>query len=237
MSVTKVLNLDLDFFVSPIEQYRSDEDQRLPDDGYEVWDEDSLRTFLENQCGIISTNRTKGWIVKYHKEVFFLWRQLIEKGQISHPFELWHVDAHDDLGSGFMDQGFFDVITRLVFNPPSERPDSDLSKLTSGNYLLFALACRWIKSLAIIRHPEDNEQIPDNILSDDAKYIEIRGWIKGDTNSPPDHVEPRIPFKDLQLTNFNHRTGFDYVFVSLSPSFTPPKADSLVGIIEDYIET
>lgn len=233
----RILNLDLDFFVSPIAYNREDSFERLPDDEYSIWDAKTLRCFLENQCKLDKKNPTRGRIVTFHKEVFFLWKELIEARVLDNPFQLWHIDAHDDLGGDIGDDGLKEICTEILTLPYYKRAVSTFSKLTSGNYLTYAFACRWISKFTFVKHPEDIEPFID-IFSTDKKCIELKGWTSKDWSTlPPDIVDPKVPFSMSEKNIFLFPYAFDWVFVSRSPSFTPQKADKLLEIIEAYIET
>ncbi len=233
----KIINLDLDFFVNPIAENRSDESTYLPDSEYQIWNKDQVRLFLELQCNLSKEKPTKGKIVTYHKEVFFLWKDLIKRGALAKPFSLWHVDAHDDLYNGIYCNGYPDVVKRFLFKNITERENDSFSNLDSGNYLLYALACRWISSLTLVRHPENTNYIPGVFFSKDIKSIEIKA-IESKSFGYENKIiykEPLINFRDQKKDSFIISDQIDWIFLSISPSFIPKKALSLIPIIKEYM--
>ena len=74
-----------------------------PEDDYGdyVWTEREVRDFLENNLGLSKGNKIRGRVVAGHNESLFFWRELIEKGELTTPFDVIHVDSHADLGLGY----------------------------------------------------------------------------------------------------------------------------------------
>ncbi len=91
--VERILDLDLDFFLDEIAYHRSDRGKRLPSWGYRPWKKSKVRSFLEQQCLLSTANPAKGRVVTHHDEMFWLWRELVQAGQIEVPFVVVHVDT------------------------------------------------------------------------------------------------------------------------------------------------
>ena len=100
----KVLDLDMDYFMKSVATFINEsEPERLPEEDYgdSVWSEREVRNFLEGNLGLSKQNRIRGRVVAGHNESLFFWRELIEKGDLSTPFDVIHVDSHADLGLGY----------------------------------------------------------------------------------------------------------------------------------------
>ena len=93
----KVLDLDMDYFMKSVATFINEsEPERLPEEDYgdSVWSEREVRNFLEGNLGLSKQNRIRGRVVAGHNESLFFWRELIEKGDLSTPFDVIHVDSH-----------------------------------------------------------------------------------------------------------------------------------------------
>ena len=59
-----------------------------------------MRTVLEDHCGLDRARPVPGRLVTDHFEAFLFWQELVRCGALDIPFDVVHVDAHADLGSG-----------------------------------------------------------------------------------------------------------------------------------------
>jgi hypothetical protein len=143
-TINRVLDIDLDFFLNDV-HYFSQNNCRLSSEDYKPWSADKVVAFLENNCGINRQNKIRGKIVTHHQEAFFYWRQLVINRDIKVPFDVVHIDAHADLGLG--DAGWVYLMGELLHKKLNERiyPKEGSKGLNAGNYLAFAIACRWVK--------------------------------------------------------------------------------------------
>jgi hypothetical protein len=124
-----VLDIDLDFFVSPIAHYFADDGPRLPEDKYKVDTHDQVREFLAKQLCLKPGQRIPGRFVRYHKEVFDIWEQLILDGVLKTTFSVFHIDAHDD----FSGEG--------------------VTGVNSGNFLTHATKRDWLHCIVFVQPP------------------------------------------------------------------------------------
>ena len=235
----KILNVDLDVFVSPILRYCS-EDERPDDAGKNVRTDIEVEHFFESQCGLSADDPKPGCLVGQHIEVFHNWSQLVDSGELKVPFELFHVDAHDDLGGGIGDMGIIEACNHVVLREPGHRHRHEWQHINSGNFLTYAVACRWIKQITWVRHPDDNEPLPHLIYSNGDIRLSILEICSGGPeefryDGEPLPPEPVIPITLIDLDNFEYQEMFDFVFVSHSPGFIPPKADRLVEVARRYV--
>ena len=254
----RVIDIDLDFFLDKIIQDRSDSeeklDERLEEGGILAWNENEVRSFLEFNCGLSKQNRVKGRIIKHHHEAFFFWRDLIKEKKLVSPFDVIHIDAHSDLGGGDVAWSF--IFEEVLRKPLEERSNIEnfayrdvKQKLGCGNYLLYALAAHWIRSLTLICHPDWRADYPAVIMKDckDATDIiqlkKFEGKIKFDIGpinlcSQKFVVDEEIQFnkeRHYQLYRESRVSNFDFLDICQSPNFTPASADFILEIIKDYI--
>ena len=154
----RVLDIDLDFFLSDVAYYQSD--GRLDPKYYKPWKEPDVRSFLEQQCGLSKNHLLPSRFIERHHEAFFFWRELIRQGKLQVPFDVIHVDAHSDLGNG--DGGHRYLMTDILHRPVADRadPEHGLGKnLNEGNYLSFALGCEWLSSLTYVKNPQSRSDL------------------------------------------------------------------------------
>jgi hypothetical protein len=261
-----ILDLDLDFFVWP--PFRDcHEEHRLPRSSYNyVASEDEVRSFLEKQCQLSTSKRVPGFRAEQHEEAFAVWRQWIHDGRIIAPFNVVHADAHSDLGApivGSPDRSRA-FIEDLLEEKPEERrnPAFNEEHLHSGNYLLAAIANRWISELTYVypanrRRAESMEvgspfefedepqeyaesitrEPPAWIFQDndcETRMIELK-YRRARANSPhgTTRVEPPVPLKCIDASAFSF-AGVTHLFLARSPKYTPCDADKLLDVVGEY---
>jgi UPF0489 domain len=243
----KILDLDLDFFLLRIANWRSANEGRLDAAGFPVWSADDVVAFLTDQCNV--TGRVRGFAVDHHAEVFLRWREGIERGEFRRPFSVTHVDAHADLGLG--DIGYVYLLTELVWEPVEARTKPRVGDrgLTDGNWLAFAIACRWLSDLTYVFPGEDGrpgDLMPyvmedfstraNNIELPHLRPDQISDLLSG-RNLQPSTVEPRVPLHVVPHRQFVTEELYDLICLTRSPEFTPPEADALFDLIRDrFIE-
>lgn len=243
----RILDLDLDFFLNEIAHHRSDVGTRLSSRDYKPWKKSEVRLFLERQCLLSTANPTKGRVVTHHDEVFWQWRDLVEEGKIGVPFTIVHVDAHADLGMG--DSGNRYIMTDLLHESMEDRKYPISGEVKPGNYLLFAVACRWVSQMTFVLHPRWRGDLPPlpfenfnptsaclqlkRCTSKELQKHSLRGgsWSKLQVLK----FEPKGPFRTIKCAEYQAKQPFSFVFLSHSPGYTPHTADGLISILKDYI--
>lgn len=247
----KVLDIDLDFFINDIANFRSDFGERLSDNEYFPCKEEKVRLFLEHQCGLSINNKIKGRILNHHHEAFFFWRKLIENNQLKTPFDIVHIDAHADLGLG--DASWVYIMQNLLHKPLDKRtyPErfkykSNYHKFSYANYLAFAIGCRWINTLTFVPHPNWENDLPYLIFKDfdeESGFIQLKKYDKSMdlrvdniNRIIPLNIEPEVPFFIIPSEKFKNKQKIDYICLCKSPGFTPKKADDLIPVISNYID-
>lgn len=156
----RVLDLDMDYFMTKVAHTRFSSSQRLSEElyGESVWPAAEVRRFLEENLGLSRTHKIPGRVVCGHDEVLSFWKELIEDDMLSDPFDVVHVDSHADLGLGCCSDDFLQG--EFLTLPAEERRrigsyvfDGQTEKINIGDYLLWAIAYRMIGSLVYCANP------------------------------------------------------------------------------------
>lgn len=264
----KILDLDMDYFMKSVAVYVNESEQeRLSEEDYgsSVWSEGEVRGFLENNLGLSKCNKVRGRIVAGHNESLFYWREQIEKDRLVPPFDVIHVDSHADLGLGYSSWKY--ILEELLKYPVEERyKHSNHLDLQGhicmegiGDYLLFAVAYRWISSITYCGNP--NGECNDYLVGTLKDFNEEPIWKQPVQNTiqllyNPDmpfpdyddseHVkhqfirgsrkEPEVPFLIIPSIEDVHFNGdFDFAVLAQSPNYTPASADFIMDIFREYI--
>lgn len=236
----RVLDLDLDFFVHGAATWREPEDDRLDPDEYPPWELDDVLEFLTKRC--LLTGPLPGMVVEHHGELFGRWRDAIGQGLLTPPFSVAHVDAHADLGQG--DPGYMYLLSEVLRLPVEERrfPKAAWEGLNDGNYLAFAIACRWLSDLKYVFNSEGPGR-PTDILrvlmkgfAFDAPSIQLAcmdrdriqdAFWADPAEVPIEHLEPEVPFEYMPWPRFMATEPFDVVCLAHSKAWTPQLSDAL----------
>jgi UPF0489 domain len=146
--VDRVFDIELEFFLHDTAIWNRSDGPRLDPEEFGVRDHEKAMLFLTSQCGL--ADPLPGAAVEHHDEAFYRWREAIDAGVLQPPFEVVHVDAHADLGLG--DAGYEYLFSELLRRPVEHQraPVTGDRGLGAGNYLAFAIACRWIAILTFV---------------------------------------------------------------------------------------
>ncbi|MHA1240090.1 MAG: UPF0489 family protein [Promethearchaeota archaeon] len=242
----RILDIDLDFFLNKVSDSREDS-KRLDKNKYYPWRIDALRSFLENRCNLTKNIPIRGRVVKNHHQAFFFWKELIQTNKIEIPFELVHIDAHSDIGVA--DWGWIYLTSELLHKPLEERMNPDNSLLfgiNEANYLAFALACRWIKKLTFITHPNWENDLIEVYFKDfdiTSGFIQLKKYNKEELLEKGFEkeltvlgLEPEIPVEIIPLLEYKSSQPFTLLTLSHSKTFTPKSSDKLIKVAKDYIK-
>ena len=235
----RVLDIDLDFFVEDPGFY-VDIDQRLDATEHPVWSEAEILDFLSDRCGI--NGPLPGFVTENHGELFPVWRDAIESGVLVPPFHVTHVDAHADLGLG--NSGYCHLLTELLFVDPADRrfPVTGDNGMNDGNWLLFALGCRWIGHLEyVFCDGAGGDELPfvmgdfdENSSHLQLPAIEAEEIMNGLTRAgrpKVSHFEPPVSYRSMHHEEFQTSGPFDFICLTRSPPYTPVTADPLFEMI------
>lgn len=234
----RVLDIDLDFFLAdccPLAEVG----QRPCLEGHEPWPEEKVIFFLENQCGLSLDDPLPGAVFETHDMALAYWQERMAEGTLTAPFHVTHVDAHSDLGIGKPGPGFVlnGVLPRLLDKRADIQSYYDRCQLDEANYLLFALAFRWISSLDNVRNPKSRPDIPREILlpgrEDAIQLTSFAARLSEGVNG----TEPVIPFNVYgDYTAFKAAEPYDFATLAISPRYAPVEANELLPIIGRYIK-
>ena len=230
----RVLDLDMDFFLTapcplaPLGQ-RPDEETAQP-----YSDEEVIR-FLEEQCGLSREHPVPGAIFDTHDKALDFWAAKVKDGSLAAPFEVVHVDTHSDLAFGPPGTNY--VLNVVLSRAPQMRPIIDTYRqaveLDEANYLLFAIAFRWVSRLAYVRNPKSHQDIPRQLLDSDGN-IHLRSFISMMMEGK-NGAEPVIPFDVYDDYTQFRGAGYDFVTMAQSPRYAPASADRIMEIVSRYI--
>lgn len=230
----RVLDLDMDFFLSgpcPLAALGERPDESCA----EVWSEEAVVRFLEEQCGLSADHPVPGAIFDTHDKALDFWAARLEDGSLTAPFEVVHVDTHSDLAFGPPGTNF--VLNVVLSRLPDQRADKDAYRkaveLDEANYLLFALAFRWVDRLSYVRNPKSHQDIPRQLLTAQGD-IHLRSFIS-QMMEGRNGKEPVIPFDVYDDYTEFRQHGYDFVTMAQSPRYAPASADKIMDILKRYI--
>lgn len=236
----RVLDIDLDFFLADCCEL-ADLGERPPLAGHEPWREAEVRRFLEENCALDRSRPIPGRIFETHDGALLFWNELINAERLAVPFEVTHIDAHSDLGIGKPGPGF--VLNSVITLDPAKRADIPryyrMKQLDEANYLLFALAFRWVSALENIRNPKSRPDIPDFAFKNEAgEYSHIKlSSFASRLFEAKNGEEPLVPFAVFSdYTEFKAKGEYDFISLAISPRYAPKEADALLAVIGEYIE-
>ena len=232
----RVLDIDLDFFLKdccPL----AEPGKRPALNGHEPWNTEEVRSFLENNLHLSKNRPVPGTVFETHDGALRFWNEKIRSGELSIPFHVTHVDAHSDLGIGKPGPGY--VLNGVLPLKPEIRADLDkyytLKQLDEANYLLFALAFRWIRSLDNIRNPKSRRDFPEELRSKngDICLTSFPAKLMEGSNG----TEPVIVYREYaDYRAYAVEEPFDYMTVAVSPRYAPEEADGLLPLLMEYIQ-
>lgn len=241
---------------------RCDSLEHRPDDqGITPWEQAAVQAFLRDSLHLSDTH--PGRVVTSHHEVFYAWRDGIDRGLLKPPFFVCHVDAHSDLGMGtpswvYLHSDFLELELKQRRFPM----EGDWG-LNFASFMPYAIGNRWISRIDFITSESWQDDIPRALLSDgfppiDAEFfrppvhleielmhaprilIERNHYLTDFTKIRKRIGEPVIPFDLLNCQSIEDRystTEWDFVFLSHSPGYVPHSADALLPVISSHINT
>ncbi|MBQ2901033.1 MAG: UPF0489 family protein [Agathobacter sp.] len=176
----KVLDLDMDYFMTEIAHTPFSSEERLDEEDYgsSVWSVDKVRQFLERNLGLSKTHKIPGRIVSGHNQALFFWEELIESGKLREPFDVVHVDSHGDLGLGvpsgdFLQSMFLTLPIETRRKIRNYEFNGRIEEISIGDYLLWAIAYRMISSVTYCANPngDKNDYLWDTLKNFQEEYI------------------------------------------------------------------
>lgn len=232
----RVLDIDLDFFLLDCCPLAAPGERPVLS-GHEPWAEADVIAFLERQCGLSEARPVPGAIFETHDGALRFWDARIREGRLAAPFSVTHIDAHSDLGIGKPGPGF--VLNSVLPQPPGIRADLPRyyaqKQLDEANYLLFALAFRWVDRLENVRNPRSRPDFPRELWAQDGGAIRLSSFASRFLE-PKNGPEPTIPYAVYDdYTAYRAEAPFDFMTVAVSPRYAPREADALLPVFARYM--
>ena len=251
----KILDIDLDFFLDKKYCGIATNVKRLSGKNFKPWTSKAVEDFLEKNCGLNKTKKVSGRVFIHHDELFYYLRKLQEQADFNLTFSIDHIDAHGDLGTG--DASYIYIATSVLNKAVKERAYIDkingLEGISAGNFLAFAIACRWVDSLNYINNinwTDDTQWFNFREFDTKTNSIQLKQFTSQQIESIiygkgemvdrakatiPVTYEPEVPFRVIDHNLFTNTDKYDYIFLTQSPGFTPKSSDKLIPTIKQYI--
>ena len=239
----RVLDIDLDFFLTdtcPLAEIG----KRPALKGHEPWSEEAVKRFLEGRLHLHPARPLPGRIFETHDGALMLWDELIRAGKLSVPFEVTHIDAHSDLGIGRPGPGIVlgGALCRKMDVRCNIQSYYEFHQLDEANYLLYALAFRWVSRLENLRNPNSKRDMPPEIVHDyapDGRANKLK-------LTPPlpelfekmNGAEPVVPYAEFPCAEAYDAGSvpYDFMSVAISPRYAPKEADALLEVFQKYMK-
>lgn len=243
-----VLDIDLDFFLDRIFHCADEPPGRLSPREFRVEPEADALGYLRERCLVTEAEPTPGRACRHHREVFDHWERMIRSGELTVPFEVVHVDAHADMGLGNLSALF--IAEELLARPPQRRRaprGREPWALNNCNFLAYALALRWIGRLTYVTHPrcrDDVQWLHMKDCSSGSGFVQMKQLEPGaaarlkdfnEVRQLPFRAEPEIPMRLVPRGEFHCARRPDFLFVTQSPTYTPPTIDALFKATKAFI--
>lgn len=176
----RVLDVDMDYFMTEIAHTPYSSTERLVEEDYgsSVWPADKVRLFLEKNLGLSKEHKIPGRVVCGHNESLFFWEELIQSGKLIEPFDVIHVDSHADLGLGdpsgdFLQSMFLSLPIATRRRVRDYEFNNQIKGISIGDYLLWAIAYRMISSITYCANPngDKNDYLWDTLKDFQEEYI------------------------------------------------------------------
>jgi len=230
----RVLDLDMDFFLSapcPLAKYGERPDESCA----EVYSDEEVVRFLEEQCGLSREHPVPGAIFDTHDKALDFWKARLTDGSLTAPFEVAHVDTHSDLAFGPPGP---DYVMNVVLSRPTEIRERihmyrEAHEMDEANYLLFALSFRWISRLTYVRNPKSYQDVPAQLLNEEGN-IQLRSFVSR-LFEGKNGLEPVTPFEVYGDYRRFQGKRYDFVTMAQSPRYAPRSADRIMQILRQYL--
>lgn len=236
--MTRVLDIDLDFFLSNPCSF-APEGERPADTEATPWSEAAVRAFLEKHLHLNRSHPIPGRVFPTHDGALFFWRDLIRNRCLTPPFHVTHIDAHTDLGIG--DRGHSFVRNSVLCRPVASRVDPEgyraAGQLNEANYLVFALAFRWLSGLENVRIPTSLPDFPSDLLAEEGHALQLKSSFPALFEARYGK-EPVVPFSETTIGfDYVAPAPFDLLSLAISPRYAPASADALAPVILSYAQS
>lgn len=238
----RILDIDLDLFLYAYDGNAHDRE----DNNNSPFEEERVRKFLEENCGLSKDNPVEGVLIEQHHEAFLYWEKLVRSKRLSVPFEVVHADMHSDIYT----MSYPYILGELMHRQIVDRSNFDRGQLHYSNYLVFALACGWINLLTYVTHYDwdDNDGLSDIYFKDfnpESGFIELGAYEKIqlkdysefiDNKTKPKSKNSSVPFITIKMDDYQNLEKFDFIVLCRSKEYTPIESDDLIPLIMEYVK-
>lgn len=238
-----VLDIDLDFFTSPI-VHNATSNARVPCDGASFVPVRKAVDYLNQRCLLPVETKTPGRAFEHHDQVF---DYAIK--HFSEPVHLIHLDAHADIGGG-QTRCWNYVCTDYAHLPLNLRrfPKRGELYLNCGNFIVFLAACGLLREVTFVSHPDWAEDYNAIYMKDcdvESGALQIKKVEKDVLEGVgmmrplcelPHEVEAEIPFRRISSDDYRADSPPNTLFVTRSPGYTPACSDSLYDALVSLID-
>lgn len=121
-----------------------------------------------------------------------------------------------------------------------------MERISPANYLSYALACRWLRTLTYVHHAQSGDELMPFFFRDfdpacgvmDLRHVPgvRQAHSREELRALPHTLEPPIAFQRIPVHAYRAGEPFDYVILCQSPGYTPSEADALIPIFRDYVD-
>ena len=134
------------------------------------------------------------------------------------------------------------MLETVLALPPQARGDLSRyvreEKLDEANYLLFALALRYVSSLENVRNPRSRADFPVRLALDGSQPPTAIRLSSTLARLLPqyDFLEPTIPYAAYDdFHSFRAAAPYDLASLAISPRYAPREADFIADVFREYI--
>ena len=232
-----MLDIDLDFFLEDCCPLAAPGARPAPE-GHAPWEPERVEAFLERQCGLSAAAPAPGAVFETHDGALRFWQARLRDGDADAAVSR---DArgraqrpgHRVSGAGLRAQRRAAAARGGAAGPGAV---CALHELDEANYLLFALAFRWVASLDNVRNDRSRPDVPPEILlpgrRDVIRLSSFPARLMERENGP----EPAVPFAVYDdYRTFVAAAPYDFVTLAVSPRYAPAAADALIPVIARYL--
>lgn len=208
----RILDLDLDFFAHGAIHWPGEDAGRRDPDEVLPWTVEESIGFLHDRCGL--SGPLPGAAVEHHGEVFCRWRDAIAVGRLVPPSMSPTSTRTPTWGRGTLGSSTCLLSSCSHRQKGGATPPKRYGGLTDGNYLSFAVACRWLSGLVFVFSEGRLEDIPPLAMEGfdaRASHIELAAVTEGEMfrhagrmqHARVEHFEPRVPFALVPRADFS----------------------------------
>jgi len=242
--ISLVLSIDLDVFVDPPLHWVKDDSPRPKKGGFRIAKAREVEDFM-CRCNLYPASPTRGVVVEHHVELFHWLRKMIDNRSLTAPFDLVHADAHADMAAG-VNSTPHRIMTHVLHRPSAERVGLAAGQVTSADWLAWAVACGWLRSIVHVRRDADPTRARDyppcwfHKRDHASGIMEMVVLTREEflcAEPKPTHTEPQVAFSTCDLDTYRASSRFDFVAVCHSPAFVPRSGDVLLRILQGVVQS